>query len=83
MGGSDWATIYVREAETKKDLETDVLKWVKFSGISWTKDNLGFFYSRFDAPETLQKEDGSMEKAGTETDKLKNQKIFYHRVGTK
>jgi hypothetical protein len=23
-----------------------------------------------------------MEKAGVETEKLKNQKVFYHRVGT-
>lgn len=50
--GSDWATIYVRDAETIKDLENDVLKWVKFSDISWTKDNAGFFYSRFDSPES-------------------------------
>lgn len=52
VGGSDWATIYVRNAETCKDLETDVLKWVKFSGMSWTKDNKGFFYSRFESPES-------------------------------
>lgn len=69
VGGSDWATIYVRDAETCKDLETDVLKWVKFSDISWTKDNKGFFYSKFDAPEVLG---DTMDKAGTETDKLKN-----------
>jgi len=51
------------------DLEHDELKWVKFSGMSWTKDNKGFFYSRFDAPKTMEKD--SMDKAGTETDKLK------------
>jgi len=60
----------VRDAETCKDLEHDELKWIKFSGMSWTKDNKGFFYSRFDAPKTLEKD--SMEKAGTETDKLKH-----------
>ena len=51
MGGSDWSTIYVRDASTKKDLPKDKLKWVKFSSIAWTHDNAGFFYSRFDAPE--------------------------------
>lgn len=49
--------------------------------MSWTKDNKGFFYSRFESPETLKKDD--MQGAGTETDKLKNQRIYYHRVGTK
>ena len=49
-GGSDWTTIKVRRAGDGKDLKHDVLRWVKFSGISWTKDGLGFFYSRFDSP---------------------------------
>lgn len=49
--------------------------------MSWTKDNKGFFYSRFESPEVLKKD--SMEGAGTETEKLKNQKVYYHRVGTK
>lgn len=80
VGGSDWSTIYVRDAETCKDLETDVLKWVKFSTMSWTKDNKGFFYSRFESPESKKKED--MAGAGTETEKLKNQRVYYHRVGT-
>ena len=48
--------------------------------MSWTKDNLGFFYSKFDAPE-LKKD--KTEDAGTETEKLKFQKVFYHKVGTK
>ena len=38
-GGSDWGTIYVRDSKTKKDLKADVLKWVKFSAISWTNDS--------------------------------------------
>lgn len=73
----------MRDAETCKDLEDDVLKWVKFSGMSWTLDSKGFFYSKFDAPETLKKEGDTMDKAGTETEKLKHQKVFYHRLGTK
>ena len=60
----------MRDAETCKDLEGDVLKWVKFSDMSWTKDSKGFFYSRFASPESLKKD--TMEKAGTETDKLKD-----------
>ena len=37
--GSDWGTIHVRDVKTGKDLEDDVLPWVKFSGMSWTHDN--------------------------------------------
>src|SRR6185295_7304737 len=47
--GSDWQEWKVRDVETRKDLNDD-LKWVKFSGASWTPDNKGFFYSRYDEP---------------------------------
>lgn len=47
-------------------LETDVLRFLKFTGIGWTKDSKGFFYQRF----AERKEHGgeSDDKAGTETD---------------
>ena len=47
--GSDWMTWHVRNVETGKDLDDEV-EWSKFSGASWTHDNSGFFYSRYDAP---------------------------------
>jgi len=69
--GSDWQEWRVRDVETGKDL-ADHLKWVKFSDASWSTDNRGFYYSRYDEPK-----DG---------DELKGQnyfqKVYYHRLGT-
>ena len=47
--GSDWQTWGVLDVATGKPL-SDELKWVKFSGASWTVDGKGFFYSRFPEP---------------------------------
>ncbi len=69
--GSDWQQWKVRETAKGRDLD-DRLDWVKFSGASWTRDNAGFFYSRFDEPEE-----------GAElTDLNYYQKLYYHRIGT-
>jgi prolyl oligopeptidase len=68
--GSDWTTWHVLDIDTGKVLD-DVVKWVKFSGASWTKDGKGFFYSRFDEP-----------KGSAFTSLNFNQKVYYHRVGT-
>ena len=70
-GGSDWIEYKVRNVETKEDL-ADHLKWIKFSGASWTKNNQGFFYSRYDEPN---------EKSLLE-DVNYYQKLYYHRLGT-
>jgi prolyl oligopeptidase len=69
--GSDWNEIRVRDIETDKDLP-DVVKWVKFSEPSWTKDGKGFFYARFPEPKA----------SGNQTfAKLGYQKVYYHLLG--
>ena len=69
--GSDWNTWRIIEVETGR-LLADELKWVKFSGASWTADSKGFFYGRYDEP-----------AAGEAFQKTNlNQQVFYHRVGT-
>ncbi len=68
-GGSDWRKILVMNTETKKNIE-DTLIDVKFSGISWYK-NEGFYYSSYDKP------NGSELSAKTDQHKL-----YYHKLGT-
>lgn len=69
--GSDWRTWRVMRIEDRKLLD-DELKWIKFSGVSWTKDSKGFFYGRYDEPE----EGEAFQSLNM------GQKILYHRVGT-
>jgi len=68
--GSDWQEWKVRDVETAKDL-SDHLKWVKFSGASWTRDGKGFFYSRYDEP-----------KGNTLKSTNYFQKVYFHKLGT-
>jgi len=68
--GSDWEEFRVRDVVTGKD-RPDYLKWIKFSGASWTKDGAGFFYSRYPEP---------TDKALTDVNRF--QKLYYHRLGT-
>ncbi|HAT30944.1 MAG TPA: S9 family peptidase, partial [Janthinobacterium sp.] len=69
--GSDWNEWKVRDIDTGKDL-SDELKWVKFSGASWSKDSSGFFYSRYDAPKEATKL----------ADANYFQKLYFHKIGT-
>jgi prolyl oligopeptidase len=68
--GSDWNEWHVRDVDTGKDLPDD-LKWVKFSGASWTKDGKGFYYSRYAEP-----------TGATLRDTNYFQKLYFHRLGT-
>jgi prolyl oligopeptidase len=69
--GSDWQEWKVRDIETGEDLP-DHLRWIKFSGASWTLDGQGFFYSRYDEP-----------PPGREYESANYfQKLYYHRLGT-
>ncbi|MEO8780093.1 MAG: prolyl oligopeptidase family serine peptidase [Rhodanobacter sp.] len=71
-GGSDWQTLHVLDVKTGKPLP-DTVQWVKFSGISWTHDDKGFFYSRYPRPP-------SGENAISQA--VVNQKLYYHQLGT-
>lgn len=66
--GSDWNEINVMEVATRQ-LLSDKIEWVKFSGIAWQGD--GFYYSAYSKPE-----------AGKEfSNKNEYHKIFYHTIG--
>ena len=70
-GGADWQTIHIRQVDGGKDL-ADAVKWMRFSGLAWTKDSKGFFYSRYPEPPK-----GKVLEAA-----LSGQALYYHRVGT-
>jgi prolyl oligopeptidase len=72
QGGSDWQELHIKDLKTGTDL-ADTVRWVKFSGISWTNDNQGFFYSRFPQPA----------KGTMLTSEAIGQQLYYHQLGTK
>lgn len=72
--GSDWVTLRFLDPDGLKELP-DVLERVKFSCLAWTHDAKGIFYNCY--PPQEGKADG------TETTSNVNQKLYYHRIGTK
>ena len=68
-GGSDWRKIIVMDLKRNEVLK-DTLVDVKFSGISWYKDE-GFYYSSYDKP-----------KGSVLSSKTDQHKLFYHKIGT-
>lgn len=68
--GSDWRKIIVMDALTK-EIKEDTIIDVKFSGISWYK-NEGFYYSSYDKP-----------KGSELSEKTDQHKVYYHKLGTK
>ena len=47
--GSDWQEWRIRLVDTCMDLG-DHLMWTKLTAAAWTRDNMGFYYSRYDEP---------------------------------
>lgn len=68
-GGSDWRKVIVLNTETLEQVG-DTLIDIKFSGISWYK-NEGFYYSSYDKPEGSQL-----------SEKTDQHKLYYHKLGT-
>lgn len=68
QAGSDWVEIHFKDIATKTDVP-EVIKWVKFSGMSWKGD--GIYYSRYKTP------DGSSLYQVNQ-----NHKVYFHKLGT-
>src|SRR5947209_1246799 len=68
--GSDWTEIHVRDVAGDKELP-DVIRWTKFSGAAWLKDDSGFFYAGYDAPSGKEMRDETV-----------GQKLKFHKLGT-
>ena len=68
--GSDWVEVRVMTTADRKPTG-DVIEWIKFSGVSWSPDSKGFYYSAYDAP-----------KSNVYSAQNSNQKVFYHKLGT-
>jgi prolyl oligopeptidase len=70
-GGTDWRTIRVLDINTGK-VQSDEVKWARFTTIEWTKDGSGFFYARFPEPKQGKASQASVE----------NHAVYFHVIGT-
>jgi prolyl oligopeptidase len=68
-GGSDWNTWRVRNTASGRDTD-DVLVGTKFTPVSWSRDGMGFYYSRYPAD------------AAGGYDDSKQVAVYYHLLGT-
>jgi prolyl oligopeptidase len=68
-GGSDWKTWRVRNTASGRDTD-DVLVGTKFTPVSWSRDGMGFYYSRYPAD------------AAGGYDDSKQVAVYYHLLGT-
>ncbi len=71
VAGSDWQEWRFMDIESGKQLP-DVLKHIKFSGVSWMADGSGVFYSRY--PEA--------DSRGRLSAQNLFQKLYFHKLGT-
>jgi prolyl oligopeptidase len=67
--GSDWQVLRVLDAATGRDLP-DRLEWLKFTAIAWTRDEAGFYYTRFPRPGSVPPGDENYFSS-----------VWYHRLG--
>lgn len=70
-GGSDWRSAKIIDVETGEVLD-DELEWLKFTGLSWSGDGSGFYYSRY--PET--NEEAKFQSLNM------SQSVYFHALGT-
>ena len=88
--GSDWFTVYIRQTESTHAAATDttsdsgrlddVVRFVKYSGITWSHDDKGFWYQSL--PPKVNQGSETDDIAGTETGGDRDAELMYHRIGT-
>ncbi|HEY7929972.1 MAG TPA: hypothetical protein VID71_08170, partial [Steroidobacteraceae bacterium] len=66
--GSDWTSWHVRDAGSGRDLP-DLIRFTKFTTVSWARDGSGFYYSRYPLGA-----DGS-------GDDQRQAVVYFHRLG--
>jgi prolyl oligopeptidase len=71
LSGSDWQLWRVRDVNTGQDL-SDVIKWSKFSSVTWHPDCSGFYYCGYEQPNENEIYEGLN----------LNQKVLFHRIGS-
>ena len=72
QSGSDWKTWHLMEVASQKNLD-DTIQWTKFTNISWSPDESGFYYTGYKAP----KQEGKKHQTQTYFNK-----VYFHRLGT-
>jgi prolyl oligopeptidase len=70
QGGSEMATLYVIDVETRKQLP-DAIDRAEFGGVAWRADNRSFFYNR------LKK----LDPQESPLDKYRDSKVYLHVLG--
>jgi prolyl oligopeptidase len=69
-GGSDWRTWKILNIETGKNLP-DTIEWEKFSNATWENDDSGFYYQKYDEPDSELLKDINTAP-----------KLMFHKLGT-
>jgi prolyl oligopeptidase len=67
-GGTDWKTWRVREVDSGRDLP-DILRFTKFTRVSWMPDGRSFYYARYPA------------RPGGSGDDQQQVRVHLHRLG--
>ncbi|KAF9364389.1 hypothetical protein BGX34_001703 [Mortierella sp. NVP85] len=71
--GTDWTTLYLMDNQGNR--LPDKIEWTKFTKMTFTHDDKGFFYSSFEKPKDVV--DGELDMT---INQYKH--VYYHKIGT-
>ena len=68
--GNEWSTLYVMNVD-QRELLPERIERARYAGVTWKKDNSGFYYGRHPKPGTVPPGEENY-----------NRHLFYHKLGT-